>query len=243
MLFPFDSLPGEVKVTGNFGSSCFLTIRESSLASLRRGTLKLEFMQLNWDGKTSISGLETDIGAGKGVILVRVGDDNARVHFSENTSGLYDVRLWRCSKVSIGPETTSNGATIVCYQSEVITGRDCMFSDGILIQSSDQHGLVDLRTGDIINNRPRRVILGNHVWLGRGCTLMPDTTIGDGSVIGTGAIVTKDIPAMSIAVGVPARIIKSQVTWSRSLDYLDEMSQAYVNQHPQVNAMPEGSGQ
>ena len=86
-------------------------------------------------------------------------------------------------------------------------------------------------------NRSRRVILGNHVWLGRGCTVMPDTTIGNGAVIGTGATATKDIPAMSIAVGVPARIVRSQVTWSRSLDHLDEMSRAYVNQHTRVNAM------
>lgn len=49
------------------------------------------------------------------------------------------------------------------------------------------------------------------VWLGVGSTVLDGVTIGKGSVIGAGAVVTKDIPPYSIAVGVPAKVIKKRV--------------------------------
>lgn len=52
------------------------------------------------------------------------------------------------------------------------------------------------------------VIIGNNVWLGNNVCVMPGVTIGDGVVIGANSIVTHDIPAYSIAAGIPAKIIK-----------------------------------
>lgn len=54
-----------------------------------------------------------------------------------------------------------------------------------------------------------RIIIGNNVHIGFNAIIMPGVTIGDNCVIGCGAVVTKDIPSNSIAVGVPARRIKS----------------------------------
>jgi acetyltransferase-like isoleucine patch superfamily enzyme len=56
----------------------------------------------------------------------------------------------------------------------------------------------------------KRVIIEDNVWLAANVNVMPGVRIGEGSVIGAGAVVTKDIPPYSIAVGVPARIIKSR---------------------------------
>lgn len=50
--------------------------------------------------------------------------------------------------------------------------------------------------------------LENGVNLGKGCIVMPGVAIGEGSVIGAGSVVTKSIPAWSVAVGVPAKVIK-----------------------------------
>lgn len=55
----------------------------------------------------------------------------------------------------------------------------------------------------------RPVTVGNNVYFGYGCIVMPGVTIGDNVIIGAGSIVTKDIPSGSVAVGVPARVIKS----------------------------------
>lgn len=52
------------------------------------------------------------------------------------------------------------------------------------------------------------VKIGNDVWVGAGATILPGVTIGDGCVIGAGSVVTKDVPANSLAVGVPAKVVK-----------------------------------
>ncbi|HEX7757448.1 MAG TPA: DapH/DapD/GlmU-related protein, partial [Niabella sp.] len=52
------------------------------------------------------------------------------------------------------------------------------------------------------------VTIGNNVWVGGNATILPGVTIGDNCVIGAGSVVTKDIPANSLAVGNPARVIR-----------------------------------
>jgi acetyltransferase-like isoleucine patch superfamily enzyme len=53
------------------------------------------------------------------------------------------------------------------------------------------------------------VTTGNDVWIGAGVRILASVTIGDHVVIGVGAVVTRDIPSQSLAVGVPARPVKS----------------------------------
>ena len=58
------------------------------------------------------------------------------------------------------------------------------------------------------NLHPSPVKIGKNVWIGSDCTILPGVEIGDGAVIGAGSVVTKNVPANSIAVGNPARVIK-----------------------------------
>jgi maltose O-acetyltransferase len=55
----------------------------------------------------------------------------------------------------------------------------------------------------------RPIAIGNNVWLGGGVIVCPGVTIGDNTVVGAGAIVTKDLPANVVAVGNPARVVRS----------------------------------
>jgi maltose O-acetyltransferase len=52
------------------------------------------------------------------------------------------------------------------------------------------------------------VKIGDHVWLGGNVTICGGVTIGEGCVIGAGSVVTKDIPAHTVAAGVPCRVIR-----------------------------------
>lgn len=67
----------------------------------------------------------------------------------------------------------------------------------------------------------RKVIIGNDVWIGARAMILGGVTIGDGAVVGAGAVVTKDVPPYSIVGGVPARIIRyrfSQEVINKLLD-------------------------
>jgi phosphonate metabolism protein (transferase hexapeptide repeat family) len=56
--------------------------------------------------------------------------------------------------------------------------------------------------------RAHRTTIGPDVWIGHGAILMPGISVGTGAVIGACAVVTRDVPAYAIAVGVPARVIR-----------------------------------
>ena len=56
--------------------------------------------------------------------------------------------------------------------------------------------------------RSFHVSIGHDVWIGHGAIVLPGRSIGNGAVVGAGAVVTKDIPAYSIAVGNPARVLR-----------------------------------
>lgn len=53
------------------------------------------------------------------------------------------------------------------------------------------------------------IVVGNNVYIGNNVIILPGVTIGNNVVIGAGAVVSKDIPDNSVAVGVPARVIKT----------------------------------
>lgn len=56
--------------------------------------------------------------------------------------------------------------------------------------------------------RARRAAIGHDTWIGHGAQVKPDVTVGDGAVVASGAIVTKDVPAYAIVAGVPARVVR-----------------------------------
>jgi phosphonate metabolism protein (transferase hexapeptide repeat family) len=54
------------------------------------------------------------------------------------------------------------------------------------------------------------ITVGHDTWFGHGSIVMPGVTVGSGAIIGSGAVVTRDVPAFAIAVGVPARVMRSR---------------------------------
>jgi len=66
---------------------------------------------------------------------------------------------------------------------------------------------------EILNWRKQyRVVIGPDVWIGHGAVLMPGVSVGTGAIIGSGSIVTKNVPDYAIVAGNPARLIRRRVT-------------------------------
>lgn len=55
-----------------------------------------------------------------------------------------------------------------------------------------------------------KISIHNDVWIGANCTILPGVTIGEGSVIAAGSVVTKDVPQYAVVAGVPAKIIRER---------------------------------
>lgn len=58
------------------------------------------------------------------------------------------------------------------------------------------------------DNHPAPIHIGKNVWIGSHVTLLPGVSVGDNTIVAAGAVVTKDIPAMSVVGGIPAKILK-----------------------------------
>jgi len=88
-------------------------------------------------------------------------------------------------------------------------GSDVSIAHGTTIMTADHNYQAE---GYLIREAPvimAPVVIGNNVWIGAGVRILSGVTIGDNCVVGAGAVVTKSIPANSLAVGSPARVIKS----------------------------------
>lgn len=83
----------------------------------------------------------------------------------------------------------------------VSIGSRCVFADNVYITSTD-HDRIDRHS--VHGTGP--VHIGDGVFLGQNVTVLGGVTIGDNATVGAGAVVTRDIPADAIAVGVPARV-------------------------------------
>lgn len=115
------------------------------------------------------------------------------------------VRLecWRNARIEIGDGTYLNRNTEIVALGSVTVGRDCMIGRDVIVMDSDQHAL----PGQALAIEP--VVIEDRVWIGARAMVLKGVTIGHDSVIGAGAIVTRSIAPFSVAVGQPARAIRT----------------------------------
>ena len=122
----------------------------------------------------------------------------------------------------VGKNTTFQNVTVIIKEhSNVIVGDDCMFSSKIEIRTSDSHSIFDTITGKRINV-PGDVIIGNHVWLGKDVIVSKNIIINDNCIVGAKAFVNKSlVDSYCLYAGVPARLIRRNVNWTRELIPID----------------------
>ncbi len=112
--------------------------------------------------------------------------------------------------ITVGSDTfIGNGCTLSCANA-VTLGARCLIASGVRIHDNDGHPLdTDRRSrGEAITlEETAPVVIGDNVWIGANAVILKGVEIGDNSVVATGAIVTRDVPANSVVAGNPARIV------------------------------------
>lgn len=115
-----------------------------------------------------------------------------------------EFMAWPGARLSIGDGTFINYGVSISACLSVTIGSDCQIGQYTIINDNDYHDVVDKTT--IPRSGP--VVIGDRVWLGARVIINKGVTVGDDAVIGAGSVVTHDIPARSIAAGVPARVVR-----------------------------------
>lgn len=111
-------------------------------------------------------------------------------------------------RIKIGYNVFINRGGYITARGPIIIGDNVIIGPGVVINSG-MHNYQDKTT--LIRNQGHRILpidIENDVWIGANAVIMPGVTIGKGSVVGAGAVVTTSIPPYSVAVGVPAKVKK-----------------------------------
>jgi acetyltransferase-like isoleucine patch superfamily enzyme len=114
------------------------------------------------------------------------------------------------ASIKIGRGTyINNNISIISESAGIVIGQDCLIGANVEILDSDFHALrvEDRRLG--ARSISESVNIGNDVFIGANVKIMKGVSIGDGSTIANGSIVTRDIPSKVVAGGVPAKVLRS----------------------------------
>ncbi|WP_328498547.1 sugar O-acetyltransferase [Streptomyces sp. NBC_00414] len=111
------------------------------------------------------------------------------------------------SNITIGARTFVNYNLTALDVAAITIGEDCQIGPNVQLLTPTHPLEPEPRRDKLEAAQP--ITIGNNVWLGGGAIVLPGVSIGDNSVIGAGAVVTKDVPANVVAVGNPARPVRT----------------------------------
>jgi len=137
---------------------------------------------------------------------IHIGDDVFIMHQTE--LHVYNFRDLPQSGIWIGNHCFIGEFTIVRGQGGVHIGNSVLVAPGVKILAVN-HLFGDVTQPVMAQGiEARGIVIEDGAWIGGGAVVLDGVRIGQGAVVGAGAVVTRDVPAFSVAVGSPARIVK-----------------------------------
>ena len=122
--------------------------------------------------------------------------------------------------ISVGNNVFINYNCTLLDVGKITIGDNCMLAPNVAIYTAGHPLHPDSRNSGYEYGMD--VTIGNHVWIGGSVVITPGVRIGDCCVIGAGSVVTKDIPAWSLAVGNPCRVIREITEKDRKFYFKDK---------------------
>jgi maltose O-acetyltransferase len=127
-------------------------------------------------------------------------------HCGERVHVRPPFRLEYGSDVSIGAGTFFNYDCLMLDVASVEVGEDCQVASRVQFITATHP--IDPHVRRLGWETAQPIVVGDNVWLSSGVIVCPGVTIGDDTVVGAGAVVTRDLPAGVVAYGVPARPVR-----------------------------------
>jgi acetyltransferase-like isoleucine patch superfamily enzyme len=119
------------------------------------------------------------------------------------------ISIFKGATLEVGANVmVSFSSKILCFENIKI-GDDCMISWDVQIMDSDLHSLS--REGFVMS---KPIQIGNHVCIGARAMILKGTKISDGAIIAAGSVVARDVPQNCLVGGVPARILRQNISWT-----------------------------
>jgi acetyltransferase-like isoleucine patch superfamily enzyme len=122
------------------------------------------------------------------------GKTNVRVHGK--------IQVLRKDHVTIGDNCAINAGVILEAGNGLKIGNNVVISSNTMILASDLDRL------NLTKHKRGTIVIEDDVWIGAGCIILKNTHIRQGSIVGAGSVVTKDVPSGVIAGGNPVRVIR-----------------------------------
>lgn len=113
------------------------------------------------------------------------------------------ARFYKPSGITIGEDTIIGEGAVLDGREQLTIGNHVDIATEVMIYNS-QH---DMNADDFAEHTDAPVTIGDYVFIGPRAIVLPGVHIGEGAVVGAGAIVTKDVPPYAIVGGIPAKII------------------------------------
>lgn len=153
----------------------------------------------------------------EGTVKIYIGDD---VYLS-GRSTIFGGRIFPDPEFRVGNRTFIGTGCVFTVGRSITIGDDVLIAGECFLADYSAHPLdpekriarEQVEPGDV---RPIRI--ENKAWLGRGATILPGVTIGEGAVVGAAAVVTKDVPPGHICVGNPGRLLSRTVYETKAED-------------------------
>ncbi len=158
-----------------------------------------------WDNAKIIIKSDVTIGAGA---TFRV-SGNGALTLEEGVTINSHCHIECTGVVTIGKNTFLNHGVNLYNIERITIGADAMIGVYTVIADVDHEmARTDIPMRLQGNTTPRPVVIGEGVWLGAKVTVTKGVTVGPGAVVGANAVVTRDIPPLAVAVGIPAKVVR-----------------------------------
>ncbi len=174
--------------------------------------------QLGVNQRIEIKGTNNQVTIGSGTnvynLQIVIHGNNNKLVIGKNciVAGFMEM-FGNDNEISIGSETLfSTNVRLVAHGGKHIRiGERCQIADCADIRTTDSHSILNAE-GERINP-DESIEIGDRVWLTREVMVLKGAIIGSDSVIGPRSIITKQIPSNSLAIGIPAKVVRTNITW------------------------------